>query len=56
MSRTIIQKKAIVPIALAFILVATFHPQGQWRVRAVALKLTTEIPDITWTDVLTDFF
>jgi hypothetical protein len=44
----------VLALTLAFVFVAASHPAGQWRIRAVALKLTTELPDISWDEVLAE--
>jgi FkbM family methyltransferase len=54
MSTTDSHKRVALALVLGLVLLALLHPEGLWRVRALALKLTTEIPHITWTDVLAD--
>ena len=54
MGRKIGQKKAwlLLALALVYFLLAVPGLQIQLRLRAVALKLTTEIPEVGWTDFL----
>jgi FkbM family methyltransferase len=54
MSRAPSHKELVVVLGLALVFLATYHPAGQWRIRAVALKLTTELPGISWNDVFAE--
>jgi FkbM family methyltransferase len=54
MSRARSYKELVVALVLALVFLATYHPAGQWRIQAVALKLTTELPDVSWNDVLVE--
>ena len=42
---------ALFVVTLAAVLL---HPKGQWRLRALRLKLTVDIPELTWKDLLLD--
>ena len=44
--------KIIVPVAvLCLAALAAFHPEGQWRVRLVSLKLAHKLPQAAWADL-----
>ncbi len=49
--RRLTRKIIVLGGVLCLAAVAAFHPEGQWRVRLVSLKLAHKLPQVAWADL-----